>query len=65
MGDTTRAADSISPRTGNLWNGEDIDTEEEEDPHGDIVLHWDILAEDFIVEAEEFGKSKESLLHTP
>jgi len=38
--------------------------EEEEDPCGDVVLHWDILAEDFIAEAEEFGKSKDSLLHT-
>jgi len=63
-GDATGAADSISPGTGDLWNGEDIDTEEEEDPHGDVVLHWDILAEDFIAEAEEFGKSKDSLLHT-
>ena len=63
-GDATGAADSISPGTGNLWNGEDIDMEEEEDPHGDIVLHWDILAEDFIAEAKEFGKSKDSLLHT-
>jgi len=61
-GDVTKAA---GPGTGNLWNGEDIDTEEEEDPHGDIVLHWDILAQDFIAEAEELGKSKHSLLHTP
>ena len=38
--------------------------EEEEDPCGDVVSHWDILAEDFIAEAEEFGKSKDSLLHT-
>jgi len=61
-GDVTEAA---GPGTGNLWNGEDIDMEEEEDPHGDITLHWDILAQDFIVEAEELGKSKHSLLHTP
>jgi len=63
-GDATGAADSISPGTGDLWNGEDIDMEEEEDPCGDVVSHWDILAEDFIAEAEEFGKSKDSLLHT-
>jgi len=61
-GDVTEAA---GPGTGNLWNGEDIDMEEKEDPHGDITLHWDILAQDFIVEAEELGKSKHSLLHTP
>jgi len=60
-GDVTEAA---GPGTGNLWNGEDIDTEEEEDPYGDIILHWDILAQDFIAEAEELGKSKHSLLHT-
>jgi len=35
-GDVTEAA---GPGTCNLWNGEDIDTEVEEDPHGDIVLH--------------------------
>ena len=63
-GDATEAADSIGPGTGDLWNGEDIDTEEEEDPRGDVILHWDILAEDFIAEAEELGKSKHSL-HTP
>ena len=39
--------------------------EEEEDPHGDVISYWDILAKDFIVEAKEFGKSKDSLLHTP
>ena len=61
-GDATEAADS---GTGDLWNGDGIDVEEEEDPRGDVVSHWDILAEDFIAEAEEFGKSKESLLHTP
>ena len=64
-GDATGAADSIGRGTGNLWNGEDIDTEEEEDPCGDVISHWDILAEDFIAEAKEFGKSKDSLLHTP
>jgi len=61
-GDVTEAA---GPGTGNLGNGEDIDTEEEEDPYGDVISHWDILAQDFIAEAEELGKSKHSLLHTP
>ena len=35
------------------------------DPHGGIVSDWDILAEEFIVEAKELGKFECSLLHTP
>jgi len=63
-GDAAEAVDSVSPGTNDLWNEEDFGTEEEVDPHEDIVLNWDILAEEFIVEAEELSKSKHSLLHT-
>jgi hypothetical protein len=34
------------------------------DPREGIVPDWDMLAEEFIVEAEELGKFEHSLLHT-
>jgi hypothetical protein len=33
-------------------------------PREGIVSDWDILAEEFIVEAEELGKFERSLMHT-
>ncbi len=35
------------------------------DPHEGIVSSWDLLAKEFIVEAEELGKFEHPLLHTP
>jgi hypothetical protein len=35
------------------------------DPREGIVSDWDLLAEEFIVEAEELGKFEHSLSHTP
>jgi len=63
-GDAAEAIDSVDPGTNNLWNKEDFGTEEEVDPHEDVVSNWDILAEEFIVEAEELSKSKHFLLCT-
>ena len=63
-GDADEAADTIDPRTDDFWNREDIDTEGEVDLHEGVILSWDILAEAFIVEAEQLGKFEHSLLHT-
>ena len=38
--------------------------EDDVDPCEGIVLDWDILAEEFIVEAKELGTFEHSLLHT-
>jgi hypothetical protein len=64
-GDAVEAADSIGPKTDDFWNREDVDMEGDVDPREGIVSDWDILAEEFIVEAEELGKFERSLLHTP
>ena len=40
---------------------EDADMEDEVDPHEGVVSDWDILAEKFIAEAEEFGTFVHSL----
>ena len=55
----------IDPRTDDFWNEEDADMEDEVDPREGVVSDWDILAENFIAEAEEFGTSVHSSLHTP
>ena len=39
--------------------------EGEVDPHEGVVLDWDSLAEDFIMEAQERSKFEHFLLHTP
>ena len=39
--------------------------EDKVDPCEGIVPDLDILAEEFLVAAEELGKSKDYLLHTP
>jgi len=64
-GDAAEATDPTGPGTDGLWNGEDVDMEDKVDPCEGIVPDLDILVEEFLVEAEELGKSKYYLLHTP
>ena len=47
----------VDPGTDDVWNEEDADTEDELDLREGVVSDWDILAEKFITEAEEFGMS--------
>jgi hypothetical protein len=63
-GDTVEATDSIDPETDNFCDGEDIDTEGDTNLHKGIVSDWDLLAEEFIVKAEELGEFEHSFLHT-
>ena len=63
-GDAAEDADTIDPRADDFWDGEDVDIEDEVGPHEDNVSDWDILAQDFIVEAERLRKFEGSLLHT-
>lgn len=63
--DAAEATESIGPGTDDFWNGEDVDTEDDVDSRRGIVSDWDLLTEDFIVEAEELGKFMHSLLYTP
>ena len=63
-GDADEAANTINPRTDDFWNREDIDMEGDVDPCEGVVSSWDILAEKFIMEAEQLGKFEHSLLHT-
>ena len=63
--DAAEAADSVDHETDGFWNGDDVVTQGDMDPCEGIVSDWDLLAEEFIVEAEELGKFKHSLLHTP
>jgi hypothetical protein len=64
-GNAVEAADSVDHETDDFWNGEDVAVEGDVDPREGIVSDWDLLAEDFIVEAEELGKLEYSLLYTP
>src|SRR5216684_8157902 len=59
-GDAVEAGDYVVHEIDDFWNGEDIDM----DPHEGIVSGWDLLGEDFIVEAKELRKFGHSLLHT-
>ena len=61
-GDAVEAANSIDD---DFWNGEDVGMEGDVDPREGIVSDWDILAEEFIVEAEGLSKFEHSLFHTP
>ena len=63
--DTPEAADIIDPETSDFWDGDDVDMEDDMDPCEGIVSDWDILAEEFIMEAEGLGKFEHSFLHTP
>jgi len=56
--------DSVDPGIDDFQNGEDVDMEGEVDLHEGVVLNWDMLDEEFIVEAEGLGKFEHSLLHT-
>jgi len=56
--------DSVNPRIDDFRNGEDVNTEGKVDPHEGVVSNWDMLDEEFIVEAEGLGKFEHSLLHT-
>ena len=59
-GDAIEAGDYVVHKIDDFWNREDIDI----DPCEGIVLGWDLLGKDFIVEAEELCKFGHSLLHT-
>jgi hypothetical protein len=63
-GTLERNTDNINPESNDFRDREDIDMEGDVDPREGIILDWDILAEGFIVEAEEFGKFEHFLLHT-
>ena len=56
--DAVEAADSVDCETDGSWNGEDVVMQGYVDPREGIVSDWDLLAEEFIVEAEELGKSE-------
>jgi hypothetical protein len=62
-GDAVEAADYVDHETDDFWNGEDVVVEDDADPREGIVTDWDLLAEEFIVEAEELGKFRHLLLH--
>jgi hypothetical protein len=64
-GDAVEAPDFVDDETGDFWNGEDVAMEGDADLREGVVSDWDLLAEKFIVEAEELGKSEHSLLHAP
>jgi hypothetical protein len=63
-GDAVEAADYIEYETDNFWNGEDDAVEGDADPREGIVSDWDLLVEEFIVEAETLGMFGHSFLHT-
>jgi len=63
-GDAVEAVDYVDHETDDSWNGEDIAVEGDADPREGIVSDWDLLAEEFIVEAEELSKFEHSLLRT-
>ena len=62
-GDAAEAAD-IDHDTGNSKNGEGVTVEGDADPCEGMVSDWDLLAEEFIVEAKELGNFRHYLLHT-
>ena len=63
-GDAVRAADSIDHKTDRFWNRENVAIKCDVDLREGIVLDWDLLAKEFIVEAEKHGQFEHSLLHT-
>src|SRR6266852_8206783 len=62
-GDAVEVANPVDHETDDFWNREDV-AMGDVDPREGIVSDWDLLAEEFIVEAEELGKFEHSLLHT-
>ena len=63
-GDVVEAADAVDHETDGFWNGEDAAIDDDVDPREGIVSDWDLLAEEFIAEAEELGTFEHSLLQT-
>ena len=63
-GGAVETANYVNHETDDFWNGEDVAMEGDADPREGIVSDWDLLAEEFIVEAEELSKFGHSLLHT-
>ena len=63
-GDAVEATDHFDYETDDFWNGEDVAVEGDVDPREGIVSDWDLLTEEFIVEAEELGRFGHSSLHT-
>ena len=63
-GDAVVAPDYVDHETDDSWDGEDVAVESDADPREGIVSDWDLLTEDFVVQAEELGKFGHSLLHT-
>jgi hypothetical protein len=63
-GDAVNTANPIDHETDDFWNREDAAMEGDVDPCEGIVSDWDLLAKEFIVEAEELSKFECSLLHT-
>jgi hypothetical protein len=61
--DAVEAANSVDHETDDFWNEEDIAMEGYVDPCEGIVSDWDLLAEEFVVQAKELGKFEHSLLH--
>ena len=55
-GDAAEAADSDDHGTDDFWDEEDAAIEGDVDPCEGIFLDLDLLAEEFIVEAEELGE---------
>jgi hypothetical protein len=55
-GDAVEAAAPVDHETDGFWNGEDVPMEGDVDPRVGIVSDWDLLAEEFIVAAEELSK---------
>jgi hypothetical protein len=62
--DAVEAANYVDHETDDFWNRENVAMEGDADPCEGIVSDWDLLTEDFVVEAEELGKFGHSLLHT-
>ena len=62
-GDVAEAAD-VDHDTGNSKNGEGVTVEGDANPREGVVSDWNLLAEEFIVEAKELGNFGYYLLHT-
>jgi hypothetical protein len=63
-GDAVEAPDYVDHKTDDSWDEEDVAVKGDADPREGIVSDWDLLTEDFVVQAEELGKFGHSLLHT-
>ena len=59
------AVEAFDHETDDLWDEEGVASEGDADPREGIVSDWDLLVEEFLVEAEELGKLEHSSLYTP